>query len=209
MTNYFTLSSPWYILDTFFTRHISSEHSDTKMAFFTHTNQEKINFVRDLSLSQQHTLGRPGNRCFLPCFEHKRTFKWSYRWNHELKVKTYIKQISCEAKSTCFNPFTRCYNTSDEAEGWWLLNCLYGRRDSTHLGDKKCILFHTIGVAYNGVSCYILSNFDWNYYLHSAAVTNNLMFWNVSMPFFVPSHHNICCASQSMLFSALCLLWWA
>ncbi len=26
-----------------------------------------------------------------------------------------------------------------KAEGWWFLNCLYGRRDSNHLGDGKCI----------------------------------------------------------------------
>ncbi len=39
----------------------------------------------------------------------KRTFKWSYRRNHE--VQTYIKQILCNAKSICFNPFTRrCEN---------------------------------------------------------------------------------------------------
>ncbi len=59
MTSSFTPLSP---------RHISSEHSDTKMAFFRHTNQEKINFVWDLSLSQQHILARSGNRCFLSCF---------------------------------------------------------------------------------------------------------------------------------------------
>ncbi len=35
-----------------FHRHISSEHSDTKMSFFRLTNQEEINFVPDLSLSQ-------------------------------------------------------------------------------------------------------------------------------------------------------------
>ncbi len=51
-----------------FHRHLSSEHSDTKMAFFRHTNQEKINFVPDLSLSQQHVLMRSVNRCFPPCF---------------------------------------------------------------------------------------------------------------------------------------------
>ncbi len=30
--------------------------------------KRKINFVGDLSLSQQHTLARSGNRCFLPCY---------------------------------------------------------------------------------------------------------------------------------------------
>ncbi len=39
------------------------------MEFLRHKYQEKINFVRDLSLSQQHILARFGNRCFLPCFE--------------------------------------------------------------------------------------------------------------------------------------------
>ncbi len=36
----------------------SSEHTDTKMTFVWHTNQEKIDFVRDVSLSQQHILVR-------------------------------------------------------------------------------------------------------------------------------------------------------
>ncbi len=50
-----------------FTRHRSVEHLDTKTTFFRPTNQEKMNFVWDLSLSQQHTLLRFGNRCFPPC----------------------------------------------------------------------------------------------------------------------------------------------
>ncbi len=58
---------------------------------------------------------------------HKRTFKWFYRWNHELKVQTYIKQISCDAKSICFNPFTRHYNTSRRGGGMVASNCLHGR----------------------------------------------------------------------------------
>ncbi len=32
-------------------------------------------------------------------------------------------------------------------------NCLHGRRDSTHLGDRKRILFRTIGTLYSGVPC--------------------------------------------------------
>ncbi len=28
---------------------------------------------------------------------------------------------------------------SDEAEGWWLINCLCGRPDSAQLGDRKCM----------------------------------------------------------------------
>ncbi len=84
---------------------------------------------------------------------HKRTFKWSYRWNHELKVKTNITQISCDAKSICFNPFTRCYNTF----GWGgvivVPNCLHGRHDSAHLGDGKCIYHFTPLTAYSDGSC--------------------------------------------------------
>ncbi len=57
---------------------------------------------------------------------HKRTFKWSYRWNHELKVKTYIKQISCDTKSICFNSFTHVLTLPDEAEGWWFLTVYMG-----------------------------------------------------------------------------------
>ncbi len=52
-----------------------------KMAFFRHTNQEKINFVQHLFLSQQHTqICEP----VLPTLfhnGHKRTLTWSYRWN--------------------------------------------------------------------------------------------------------------------------------
>ncbi len=102
----------------FFTRYISFDHSDTKLAFFRHTNQGKINIIQDLFVSATHyheiwelvlpTLLHKG---------HKRTFKWSYGWNHELKVKTYIKQISCDAKSICFDPFTRCFNTSRRGRG--------------------------------------------------------------------------------------------
>ncbi len=44
-TNSFAPLSPRYVLGPFFTRHISSEHSDTKMSFFRHTNPEKIKFV--------------------------------------------------------------------------------------------------------------------------------------------------------------------
>ncbi len=68
MTNSFTPLSLRSILDPFYARRISSEHSDTKMAFFWHTNQEKINFVPDTSLSQWHTLTKFGNRFFPPCF---------------------------------------------------------------------------------------------------------------------------------------------
>ncbi len=39
-----------------------------KNGIFRHTIQEKINFVENLSLSQQHILTRFGNRCFQSCF---------------------------------------------------------------------------------------------------------------------------------------------
>ncbi len=39
MTNSFTPSSPRYILDPFFTRHIPAEHSDTK--FFQHFSDQQ------------------------------------------------------------------------------------------------------------------------------------------------------------------------
>ncbi len=31
----------------------------------------------------------------------------------------------------------------DKAEVGWFLNCLFGRRDSAHLEDRKCIPFNT------------------------------------------------------------------
>ncbi len=87
---------------------------------------------------------------------HKRTFKWSYRWNHELKVQTCIKQISCDTKSICFNPFIRHYNTLRWGrervvpESWlspwetWLHPL---RR------QEVCVPFHTIGTVYSERSC--------------------------------------------------------
>ncbi len=127
MINSFTPLSPRHILDPFFTRHISSEHSDTEMTFFRHTNQEKNYFVPDLSLSQQHILVRFGKRCFPPCF--------TMDINGHL---TKIKQI-CDTKSIITLP--------DEAEGWskrWL--CSRRRQE-------ECLPFHTTGTAYSGGSC--------------------------------------------------------
>ncbi len=70
MTNSFAPLLPRYILDPFFTRHTFSENSDTKMAFFRHTNLEEMNFVRYLSLSQQQTLAR-SETWFLPACGNK------------------------------------------------------------------------------------------------------------------------------------------
>ncbi len=58
-----------------------------KMAFCRHTNKVKINFVQDLCLSQQLSAS-----C-LASHAHKRTFKWSYRWNHELKVNLHQRNV--------------------------------------------------------------------------------------------------------------------
>ncbi len=74
---------------------------------------------------------------------HERTFKWSYRWNHELKVQTYIKQISWDAKSICFNPFTWCCNTSRQGRRVVVSNCLHGWCDSAHSGSGKCVYHFT------------------------------------------------------------------
>ncbi len=144
MINFLTTSSPRHIMHPFFTRHVSSEHSDTKMAFFRHTIQEKINFVRDPSVSQQYSceIWEPVLSALLRN-GYKQTFKWSYRWNHELKFKTYLKQISGDAKSICFNPFTRRYNTSRQGGGMVVPKCLCERRDSAHLGDGKSIYHFT------------------------------------------------------------------
>ncbi len=63
--------------------------------------------------------------------------------DYELKVKTYIKQISCNMKSICFNPFTQHYNSFRQGWGMVAPNCLHGRRDSTHLGNRKCMYHFT------------------------------------------------------------------
>ncbi len=62
MISTFAPSSPRYILDPFFTRYIFSN-----TGIFSDNKSRKINFVWHLSLSQQHSLTRFGNRC-LPCF---------------------------------------------------------------------------------------------------------------------------------------------
>ncbi len=49
----------------------------------------------------------------------------------------------------------------DEVGGWWLLSL--GAHDSAHLGDRKCILFHTIGATYSGhIVLYYLSLIKWH-----------------------------------------------
>ncbi len=78
MTNSFASLSPRYRLDPFFTRHVSSKHSNTTMAFFQTRKSEEINFVRNLSLSPQHIFARFGNRCFPPCFTTRRRDGSSY-----------------------------------------------------------------------------------------------------------------------------------
>ncbi len=147
MTNSFAPSSPRYILNPFYTRHIALERSDIKMVFFRHTNREKINFVRDLSLSQQHTLMRFGNRCFLPCL--------TTDINRHLNGLIGETMNSCDTKSICFNPFKRCYNTSREGKGMEVPNCLYRRHDSAHLGDGKCT-FHFTPLAQRTVNDLVL-----------------------------------------------------
>ncbi len=101
-----------------------------KNSIFRHTDPEKINSVWHLSLSLSPSntvsrdLGTSASRLALQ--RTKTDIYWSYRWNHRLKVKTYIKQISCDAKSICFNSLTeRYYNTFRQGRG----NCLHGRHN--------------------------------------------------------------------------------
>ncbi len=90
----------------------------------------------------------------------KQTFKWPNRWNHELKVKTYIKQIPCDTKFMCFIPFTRCYKTSRQGGGVVVPNHLHGWCDSAHLGDRKCI-YHSKPFAQPTVGNLVLSDYLW------------------------------------------------
>ncbi len=87
-------------------------------------------FIKVQSYNSVYTLKKDLNVYYL--------LKCSYGWNHELKSKTYIKQISCDAKFICFNPFKRRYNTSRRGRGMVVSKCLHGRCDSTHLRDRKC-----------------------------------------------------------------------
>ncbi len=62
-------------------------------------------------------------------------------------------------------------------EGWWFPNCLCGRDDSTHLGDEKCVPFHTIGAAHMGKSCVILTIFGVACFYSSPEWTNIYCLW--------------------------------
>ncbi len=106
---------------------------------------------------------------------HKQTFKWSFGWNHGLKVKTHMKQISCNAKSICFNQFTRRYNTPRQGRGMIVVtNCLHGRCDSAHLGDRKC-LYHFTPLAQPRVGdlLLIIDNLWYNYQCGLLEVTHH------------------------------------
>ncbi len=80
--------------------------------FQTHKSGKNLTLFKVVSVSA--TYPRKSWELVLPALlrnELKQTFKWSYRWNRELKVKTFIKQISWSATFICFNQFTRRYNT--------------------------------------------------------------------------------------------------
>ncbi len=63
--------SPYRHQDTYWTHFSQDTYVPNiltqKCDFFRHKNQDEINFVRDLLLSQQHTLTRSGNPCFPSC----------------------------------------------------------------------------------------------------------------------------------------------
>ncbi len=155
MTNSFALLSPRYIFDPFFTRHKSSKHCDTKIEFYRHTYQEKINFVRDLSLSQQHTVVRSWNRCFLPCF--------AMDINGHLNgliVETMNSKLKLTSnKYHAMHHFNLLQSTHDvvtlpdEAERWWFLTVSMGDVTLATRRRKVYILFQTIGAVYSGRSC--------------------------------------------------------
>ncbi len=112
----------------FFTRHISSGHSDTKMLLFRHTNQKKINFVRDLSLSQQHILARFGNRCFPPCFTTDRNRHLNDLIGETMKLKLKLRSNKYHVTR---NPSALIHSHNvvtlpDEGEGWWFLTVSVG-----------------------------------------------------------------------------------
>ncbi len=121
-------STPRYILHPSFTRLVSSEHSDTKMSFFRHTNQEKMNFVPDLSLSQWHTLMRFGNRCFPSCF----TMDINGHLNGLIgETMNYKLELTSNKYHVTHNPFALIHSHDvitlpDEAEGWWFLTVSMG-----------------------------------------------------------------------------------
>ncbi len=124
----FAPSSPKYILDTFFIRHISSEHSDTKMAFFSRINQEKMNFVRHMSLSQQHILLRFGNRRFPPCFTTDINRHLNGLIGETMNEKSKLTSNKYHAMQ---NPSALIHSHNvrtlpDEAEGWWFLTVSMG-----------------------------------------------------------------------------------
>ncbi len=97
MTNAFAPSSPRYAVDTYLLIIL------TQKRHFSDTNQEKINLVWGLSLSQQHLLTRSRNRCFPPCF--------SKNVNGHLCVEFINIHVDlnflCTCRSTCASWSTR------------------------------------------------------------------------------------------------------
>ncbi len=150
--------------DPFFTRHVSSKHFETKMAFFRHTNQEKINFVRDLSLSQQHIVVRSGNWCFLPCFTTDINGHLNGLVGETMNWK--LKLTSNKYHATQ-NPSALIYSLDvitlpDKAEEWWFPSYLYWRCDSAHLktGSVAYTISHHCRSVQWGILC-------WYLHLHS------------------------------------------
>ncbi len=128
MTNSFAPSSSKIHIGPIFHKTCIFQTFYTKMAFFKHTDQEKINFVWDLSLSQQHILMRFGNWGFPPCFamdinRHLNGLTGETR-NYKLKLTSnkYHATQNLPALIRSHGVLT----LPDEAERWWFLTVSMG-----------------------------------------------------------------------------------
>ncbi len=136
------------------------EHSDTKMAFFRHTNQEKFNFIWDLS--QQHKPVRSGNRCLLLCFTMDINEHLNGLIGETMNKKS---KLTSNKYHAAHNPFAFIHshninNTSGGGRGMVVpYLSLWEKWLRPHIWQKAYIPLYTIGAAYSGVSCLILTIF--------------------------------------------------
>ncbi len=172
MTNSFAPSPPRYILDPFFTRHISSEHSGTKMASFRHTHQEEVNFVRHVSVSATHSR-RTENWCLPPCFE--------------MDINNHLNGLMGETMNKKLKLTSNRYHTMHNPSA---LFHSHDVNNTSRLGGGIVVPYLSLcdtgsvdhfGTAYSGVSCVIFTVFGFNcdtlpsWLWQQASLINNLM----------------------------------
>ncbi len=126
--------------------------------FQTHISQE-INFVWDLSLSQQHILMRSGNQCFLPCFttDINRHLNGLIGKTKNQSLKLTSNKYHAMQNSSALIHSQDVITLPDEAEGWWFLLSPW-ETWLRPLGRREVYIpLQTIGPASSGGSVLILT----------------------------------------------------